>query len=117
MYTFQHVVFALATGAGSGSALCAAYRRTRLADQRVFLVRTICEAIRLAGEMREQKRTLPRALLFGVLCATAIYMMTTLVLIYLVPQSAATSAPEFARLAGKALLGSSGPAVRPSPWQ
>lgn len=69
------------------------------------------EASRIAGEVRDPRRTLPIALVAGVVCVTVIYLMTTVAFIYLVPASAATSASEFARLAGEALLGSAGPAV------
>lgn len=69
------------------------------------------EASRIAGEVRDPRRTLPVALVAGVVCVTVIYLMTTVAFIYLVPASAATSAPEFARLAGEALLGTTGPAV------
>lgn len=69
------------------------------------------ETSRIAAEMREPQRTLPRALVFGVLSVTAIYMLTTLAFMYLVPASVTTSASEFARRAGEALLGPRGPAV------
>ena len=61
--------------------------------------------------MRDPRRTLPRALVLGVLSVTAIYVMTTLAFIYLVPPTAATSASEFARRVGEALLGPAGPSV------
>lgn len=69
------------------------------------------ETSRIAGEVRDPRRSLPRALVAGVLCVTAIYMMTTVAFIHLVPPASATSAAEFARLAGEALAGSAGPSM------
>lgn len=69
------------------------------------------ETSRIADEVRDPQRTLPRALVAGVLCVTGIYLMTTVAFIYLVPPSGTTSAAEFARLAGEALLGAAGPQV------
>ncbi len=69
------------------------------------------ETSRIAGEVRDARRTLPRALVLGVMSVTAIYVLTTLAFIYLVPPTASTSASEFARRAGEALLGPAGPSV------
>ncbi len=69
------------------------------------------ETSRIAGEVRDPRRTLPRALVGGVLAVTAIYLMTTLAFIYLVPPAATTGAAELARLAGEALMGAPGPVV------
>ena len=69
------------------------------------------ETSRIAGEVRDPRRTLPLALVLGVLSVTVIYVMTTLAFIYLVPPAAATSAAEFARRAGEALLGPMGPSA------
>lgn len=69
------------------------------------------EASRLAAEMREPNRTLPMALALGVTCVTVAYVATTAAFIYLVPAQRATSAGEFARLAGEAMLGARGPSV------
>lgn len=69
------------------------------------------ETSRIAGEVRDPQRVVPRALVLGVLCVTFIYLMTTAAFIYLVPAADTTSAAEFARRAGEALLGPSGPAV------
>jgi hypothetical protein len=43
------------------------------------------EASRVAGEMRDPRRQLPRALGLGVTVVTAIYVLTTLAFLYLVP--------------------------------
>ncbi len=69
------------------------------------------EASRITGEMRDPRRTLPRAFVIGVATVTAIYLVTTAAFIYLVPPSATTSAPEFARRFGEALVGPAGPTV------
>jgi APA family basic amino acid/polyamine antiporter len=69
------------------------------------------ETSRIAAEITDPRRNLPRALIGGVLAVTLIYVMTTVAFMYLVPASAATSAAEFARLAGLALAGPSGPTL------
>ena len=63
------------------------------------------EASRVAGEMRDPRRQLPRALALGVTAVTAAYMVTTVVFLYLVPSEQATSAAAFARSAGEACSG------------
>jgi APA family basic amino acid/polyamine antiporter len=67
------------------------------------------EASRLAGEVRNAKRTLPRALSLGTAVVLLLYLLTTAAFLYLVPADPALTATEFARRAGEA-LGSSGPA-------
>ena len=69
------------------------------------------ETSRIAAEIHDPQRTLPRALVLGVLSVTTIYVLTTVAFMYLVPASATTSASEFARRAGDALLGARGPTV------
>jgi APA family basic amino acid/polyamine antiporter len=69
------------------------------------------EASRVAGEMRDPRRQLPRALALGVTAVTAAYLVTTLAFLYLVPAEKATSASAFGRLAGQALLGPTGGGV------
>jgi APA family basic amino acid/polyamine antiporter len=66
------------------------------------------EVNRVAGEIREPRRQLPRALAVGVAAVTVVYAATTLAFIYLVPVSLATDASDFARRAGEALIGSGG---------
>jgi APA family basic amino acid/polyamine antiporter len=67
------------------------------------------ETSRIAAEMHDPRRQVPLALVAGVASVTVIYLVTTAAFIYLVPPAAATSAAEFARLAGEALAGPSGP--------
>jgi basic amino acid/polyamine antiporter, APA family len=69
------------------------------------------EASRVAGEMWAPRRQLPKALAVGVVGVTALYVLTTLAFVYLVPVEEATNAPAFARRAGQALLGASGARV------
>jgi APA family basic amino acid/polyamine antiporter len=67
------------------------------------------EASRVAGEVREPSRTLPFALAVGVVLVTVAYVVTTMAFMYLVPPSDVTSASDFARRAGEAMFGASGP--------
>jgi basic amino acid/polyamine antiporter, APA family len=69
------------------------------------------EASRVSGEVRHPRRQLPRALALGVTAVTAVYLVTTLAFLYLVPSEQATSASAFGRRAGEAMLGHAGPAV------
>lgn len=69
------------------------------------------EASRMAGEIRNPGRTLPLALGLGVTCVTTVYVLTSVAFMYLVPVEQATTASEFARRAGEAVLGPAGPAV------
>jgi basic amino acid/polyamine antiporter, APA family len=63
---------------------------------------------KLAGEVREPARTLPRALAYGVSIVTVVYIVTSAVFIYLVPIERATSGETFAAQAGEILFGSAG---------
>jgi APA family basic amino acid/polyamine antiporter len=69
------------------------------------------EASRIASEVDRPARTLPWALGLGVTTISALYLLTTIAFIYLVPPAGFTSSTDFARLAGEALLGSSGPTI------
>jgi len=63
---------------------------------------------RLAGEIREPRRTLPRALAIGVGAVTLLYVAVSAVFLYLVPLGAAGSNETFAAQAGAALFGAEG---------
>ncbi|HVF88072.1 MAG TPA: amino acid permease [Pyrinomonadaceae bacterium] len=63
---------------------------------------------KLAGEVRDPERTLPRALLYGVLVVTLVYILTSAVFIYLVPLERVSSGETFAAQAGEALFGRAG---------
>lgn len=69
------------------------------------------EASRVAGEMGDPRRQLPRALALGVATVTLAYVLTTLAFVYLVPVEGAVDSRTFAARAGTALLGARGPAV------
>jgi APA family basic amino acid/polyamine antiporter len=66
------------------------------------------EASRIAAEVQDPRRTVPRALVIGVTAVTAIYIATTAAFIYLVSPAEATSATAFARLVGEAAFGPAG---------
>lgn len=69
------------------------------------------EASRIAGDIHNPGRTLPRALALGVTIVTLVYVMTTIAFIYLVPPGEVADAAVFARRAGEAMLGPRGPVV------
>lgn len=66
------------------------------------------DVTKLAGEVREPARTLPRALIYGVLIVTLVYVLTSAVFLYLVPLDAVSSGETFAMQAGEVLLGRAG---------
>jgi APA family basic amino acid/polyamine antiporter len=63
---------------------------------------------KLAGEVREPARTLPRALALAVMIVTLTYVVTSGVFIYLVPIEQVTDDETFAAQAGEVLFGRSG---------
>jgi basic amino acid/polyamine antiporter, APA family len=63
------------------------------------------DASKVAGEVREPARVLPRALIYGVLTVTLAYILTSAVFVYLVPVERVTSGETFAAQAGEALFG------------
>lgn len=66
---------------------------------------------KLGGEVRDPQRTLPRAMVFGVIGVTLVYILTSAVFVYLVPLDQVTSGETFAAQAGEALFGRSGGAI------
>jgi APA family basic amino acid/polyamine antiporter len=60
---------------------------------------------KLAGEVRDPERTLPRALIYGVTILTVVYILTSAAFIYLVPLEGVTSGETFAAQAGEVLFG------------
>lgn len=66
------------------------------------------EAAKLAGEVRDPRRVLPRALALGVGAVTLLYVAVSAVFLYLVPIESAGSDETFAAQAGVALFGPSG---------
>lgn len=66
------------------------------------------DASKLAGEVREPERNLPRALIGGVLIVTLVYISTSAVFMYLVPLDKIASGETFAAQAGEVLFGHAG---------
>jgi basic amino acid/polyamine antiporter, APA family len=66
---------------------------------------------KIGGEVRDPRRTLPRAMLLGVTLVVIVYMLISLVFLYLVPPERIDSGEAFAALAGEALFGRSGGVV------
>lgn len=63
---------------------------------------------KLAGEVRNPARTLPKALSYGVIIVTFVYILISAVFIYLVPPEKVTSGETFAAQAGEVLFGRAG---------
>jgi basic amino acid/polyamine antiporter, APA family len=66
------------------------------------------EAAKLAGEVKDPQRALPRALVLGVGAVSLLYAGTSAVFLYLVPIGQEGSPEAFAARAGAALFGPSG---------
>src|SRR5215471_18113451 len=66
---------------------------------------------KLAGEVRDPAKTLPRALTLGVGGVTVVYLLTSAVFLYLVPVEGVTSGETFAAQAGEVLFGKAGAQV------
>lgn len=66
------------------------------------------EMTRLAGEIDNPKRNVPRALVIGVLIITALYISTSAAFMYLVPLGNVTNDETFAAQAGEVLFGPAG---------
>lgn len=66
------------------------------------------EISKLAGEARDPARTVPRALLRGVIIVTVAYIAVSGMFLYLVPPGQITSGEAFAAQAGAVLFGSAG---------
>jgi len=63
---------------------------------------------KIAGELRDPGRTLPRALILGVLAVTVVYISVSAVFVYLVPLDQVTSDETFVAQAGEKLFGRTG---------
>jgi APA family basic amino acid/polyamine antiporter len=66
---------------------------------------------KVAGEVKDPARTLPRALALGVLIVTTLYILTSAVFLYLVPLGRVATSETFAAQAGEALFGPAGAKV------
>jgi APA family basic amino acid/polyamine antiporter len=60
---------------------------------------------KMAGEVRDARRMLPRAVALGVLTVTVVYIATSVAFMYLIPLDRVTSGETFAAQAGEALFG------------
>jgi APA family basic amino acid/polyamine antiporter len=69
------------------------------------------EAAKISGEVRNPERTMPRALMLGVVVVTLIYILVTAVFVYLVPFSDITSGETFMAQAGVRLFGHAGGSI------
>ena len=69
------------------------------------------DVTKLAGEIREPKRNLPRALIFGVLAVTLVYIGLSAAFLYVVPLQDVASNNAFVAQFGEALFGRLGSAV------
>ena len=63
---------------------------------------------KLAGEVKDPARALPKALTLGVIVVTVVYILTSLVFVYLVRLDQVTSGETFAAQAGEVLFGRAG---------
>ena len=63
---------------------------------------------KLAGEVKNPERALPKALTFGVLAVMLVYILTSFAFVYLVPLDHVTSGETFAAQAGEVLFGRAG---------
>jgi basic amino acid/polyamine antiporter, APA family len=63
---------------------------------------------KLAGEVKDPARTLPKALTLGVVIVTIVYLLTSFCFVYLVPLEQVTSGETFAAQAGEVLFGRAG---------
>jgi len=63
---------------------------------------------KLAGEVNNPGRALPRALAYGVTIVTVVYVLTSFAFVYLVPLDQVTSGETFAAQAGEVLFGRAG---------
>jgi APA family basic amino acid/polyamine antiporter len=69
------------------------------------------DVTKLAGELRDPRRTLPRALVLGVSIVTVAYVAVSAVFLYLVSPASIGSDEAFAALAGQALFGHAGGSI------
>ena len=66
------------------------------------------EVSKIAGEIRDPGRTLQRAMIFGVLLVTAVYVLVSAVFLYLVPLEKVASDETFVAQVGAILFGPAG---------
>ena len=69
------------------------------------------EVMRIAGEVRDPQRTLPRALAFGLASVMLIYTAATLSFIYVIPIESVADGQGFVAQVGEAIVGPGGGAA------
>lgn len=69
------------------------------------------EAARMAGEVRDPRRTLPRAFVLAIVLVTALYMAVSVVFMRLVPATESGGADAIAARVGERLFGATGGGV------
>ncbi len=72
------------------------------------------EGTKIAEEVRDPERNMPRALMIGVIVVTLVYVLVTGVFVYLVPISQITSDETFMAQAGTRLFGAAGATIMAS---
>lgn len=63
---------------------------------------------KVAGEVRNPSRTMPRAFIYGVLIVATVYISTSAAFVYLVPMQEVTNGQAFAAQVGEVLFGRTG---------
>jgi APA family basic amino acid/polyamine antiporter len=66
---------------------------------------------KVAGEVRDPSRTMPRAFIYGLLIVATVYILTSAAFVYLVPMQDVTNGQAFAAQIGEALFGRTGAQV------
>jgi APA family basic amino acid/polyamine antiporter len=66
------------------------------------------EVTKIAGEVRDPARTLPRALWIGIVAVTMVYIAVTLAFIYAIPIDRVAASQAFVAQAGEAIFGAAG---------
>jgi basic amino acid/polyamine antiporter, APA family len=66
---------------------------------------------KIQGEVRNPARTLPRAMVLGVLAVTAVFILISAMFLYVVPLAKVTSGETFVAQAGQAIFGTAGGVV------
>ena len=69
------------------------------------------EVTRIAGEVEDAERNVPRALVIGILIITTVYVLTSAVFFYLVHPSRVTNDQAFAAQAGEVMFGPVGGSI------
>ena len=66
------------------------------------------DVTKISGEVKDPGRTLPRAMLLGVMVVTAVYILVSAAFLYLVPLARVTSDETFVAQAGSVMFGHAG---------